>query len=288
MKYCVIILVHNMLYFETMLKNMPKQNEDICFVICNDERVIDLRKEIIDQISKNKNKANFKFLYISKTIDFIKDNLDLDNIGNEFVDMYNMGGNINTIYYLKDKFEKYLILDDDVLIFKDLIDIFECEESNQNMFCRNFLSSGRGRENDEDMKVWLDFSKVDFDTYLSNNINGGQKLYTNKSLKIYGKMLEEFYNNEHFLNNWKRWKIDGKNKAKAFFMDQYFDNAFAWRIDQNKKQNNTLQNYCLVLYSMKHLLKHKERYLNNYIIHYCCGKNKFEFVKVLQEEGLIN
>lgn len=287
MKYCVIILVHNILYFETMLRNMPKQNDNIIFIICNDERVVDLKKEIIEKFVKYKNKANFKFLPVSKTIEFIKQKLKLNKIGKEFIEMYNMGGNINPIFYLKDKFEKYLILDDDVLIFKDLIDIFECEESNKNMFCRNFLSSGRGRENDDDMKMWLDFSKVNFETYLTNNINGGQKLYVNDSLEIYGKMLEEFYNNEWFLNNWKRWKIEGKNKGKAFFMDQYFDNAFAWRIDQNKKENNTLSKYCFVLYSMKSLLKHKEKYLNNYVIHYCCGKNKFEFVKELQKAGLV-
>lgn len=33
-KYIVCVLVNNMVYFESMLKNMPKQSDKILFVFC--------------------------------------------------------------------------------------------------------------------------------------------------------------------------------------------------------------------------------------------------------------
>lgn len=287
MKYCVILLVHNLQYFEIMLKNMPTQDSKITFVICNDDRVVNLESEIKVLCRKYCKLAKFRFLPIRKTNEYIRETLRLTEAGKKFLNEYTMGGNINPVYYLKDKFEKFLILDDDVLILKDLIDVFECEESENNMYVANFLSSGRGRENDPDMHKWLKFSGVDFDTYMTNNINGGQKIYNAKYMEIYGNLLEQFYNSSWFRENWKTWKTTGKQKSKAWFMDQYFDNAFAWKIGQNAKRFNTLGKFCRIIFSLKSLLKNKSKYLDSYVIHYCCGKDKFKFVEILQEEGLL-
>lgn len=59
-KYIVCVLVNNMVYFESMLKNMPKQSDKILFVFVNEQRLLDRTDKIAD--IANKYISNFKVI----------------------------------------------------------------------------------------------------------------------------------------------------------------------------------------------------------------------------------
>ena len=97
-KYIVCVLVNNMVYFESMLKNMPKQNDKILFVFANEQRLLDMTDKITN--IANKYISNFKVIGSEKVNNFCLKNLNLSEQGRHFLNVYKMGMNILPQYYL--------------------------------------------------------------------------------------------------------------------------------------------------------------------------------------------
>lgn len=286
-KYAVCMLATNLYFFENMIKNLSEQNNDLLFVIALDKRVADIEHEVKKLIRQNnKHHINFKVLKDEVVTNYLFENLSLTKNGMKFVKEYTMGMNINTYYYLFDKykFDKIFFVDDDVLINKNLDAIFAL---NDYSFQKNFMSSGKYDEGKPNMNAWLDFSGLSFKTWASFNCYGGHKLYIydKKHVKIYGDLLCKFYNNDVFRNNWEYYIATGKQKTKAWFMDQYFDNSFIHIIG---KANDNLKGYVRTILSYKYPIKNKNKYLDCVLTHYACGKMKIKFLDDLRMEGILN
>ena len=109
-----------------MMYNMPRQNEEIVFVIGNDTRVVDLENDI-KEFFKNAKRLNLnnKVIVITdkKVNKFCEDTLDMNESGNEYLYEYTMGMNINLQYYLmfneKADFEFIQKFDDWFLTVRD-------------------------------------------------------------------------------------------------------------------------------------------------------------------------
>ena len=183
----------------------------------------------------------------------MKSELNLTSIGIEFIDKYTMGMNINPEFYLykKYKFEKMFICDDDILIFKNLIDIFECKESEENMYCKLFFGSLANKGDKRIVEEWARIGNTNVEDICKHNVIGGNKLINTKFMALYGKCLEDFYNSKFFLTIWSGWTNKLKRNYNAFELDQNFDNAFACIIKQNDKLHDTLQPYIKIIWSIK-------------------------------------
>lgn len=207
-KYIVCVLVNNMVYFESMLKNMPKQSDKILFVFVNEQRLLDRTDKIAD--IANKYISNFKVIGSEKVNDFCLKNLKLSEQGQHFLNAYKMGMNILPQYYLfkKTNCKKILFLDDDILITSDLINIFE------NINCCSFVRDGmtgfsvkkdkQGNKiyysNDvqsELINLWNNKISIPQDIlskYVDNYFNSGTRIYVmnNSLLESYKNLLEKF------------------------------------------------------------------------------------------------
>lgn len=211
-KYIVCVLVNNMVYFESMLKNMPKQSDKILFVFVNEQRLLDRTDKITD--IANKYISNFKVIGSEKVNDFCLKNLKLSEQGQHFLNAYKMGMNILPQYYLfkKTNCKKILFLDDDILITSDLINIFE------NINCCSFVRDGmtgfsvkkdkQGNKiyysNDvqsELINLWNNKNPIPQDIlskYVDNYFNSGTRIYVmnNSLLESYKNLLEKFFENK--------------------------------------------------------------------------------------------
>ena len=287
-KNAIVILTHNLYFTETVLKNMPKQKGiDIIFV--NDVRVkncITGLNKLIYKYNLQRNARIFSSIVINR---YIKSVLELTEDGISYLEMYTMGMNINAQYYIlahpRSPYKKAIFLDEDVLINKDLSEIFEKEEFS---FLGSIMNTGHIYCSDERSVAWKDFAKCECKTWVDSYINGGQRIYTgtDKFKRMYKKLLEEFYNNEVFYACFKRWKETGKNKSYAFFQDQNFETSF---IIRSGLGNYNMKEYCRYVCGFG-LLKHKEKYIEKHLLHFalCVDVNKkIDFIKMLQKEKII-
>jgi hypothetical protein len=307
-KYIVCVLVNNMVYFESMLKNMPKQSDKILFVFVNEQRLLDRTDKITD--IANKYISNFKVIGSEKVNDFCLKNLKLSEQGQHFLNVYKMGMNILPQYYLfkKTNCKKILFLDDDILITSDLINIFE------NINCCSFVRDGmtgflvkkdkQGNKiyysNDvqsELINLWNNKNPIPQDIlskYVDNYFNSGTRIYVmnNNLLESYKNLLEKFFENKllcFYFENWCKFNTD---KIKGFFQDQNFENSF---VCENDLYNFELGKYVRKISSLKQMPKNPKLLLNKSIVHYNIGspeKNKIknkkiEFLDILKQNGLI-
>lgn len=299
MKNAFCVLCNNLSYLKAMINNMPKQDENVVFFIFNDERVIDLRNEIkeflIEYKNRTKCKNKFKIVNAKQVNDFVINSLpNLTTSGKEFVEEYTMGLNINVQLYIMDKYkeiEKFIFVDDDVLINGDLSEIFK---ENKILYCRNFMSSGNGWKNeDEYAQNVLRLAKVDLETWKTFNVNSGCRLFINNDFYRckYKETITDFYNNSFFKDLFITYKTTGKGKTKSFFQDQLVENAFCWRVDS---QNKEMDKYCLTCFSYVNKkneyvgFKDKSKYRSKILTHYAIGQNKkILFLKDLIKCGLL-
>lgn len=307
-KYIVCVLVNNMVYFESMLKNMSKQSDKILFVFVNEQRLLDRINKITD--IANKYISNFKVIGSEKVNDFCLKNLKLSEQGQHYLNVYKMGMNILPQYYLfkKTNCKKILFLDDDVLITSDLINIFE------NINCCSFVRDGmtgfsvkkdkKGNKiyysNDvqsELINLWNNKNPIPQDIlsrYVDNYFNSGTRIYVmnNSLLESYKNLLEKFFENKllcFYFENWCKFNTD---KTKGFFQDQNFENSF---VCENDLYNFELGKYVRKISSLKQMPKNPKLLLNKSIVHYNIGspeknkvKNKkIEFLDVLKQNDLI-
>lgn len=299
-KKIVCILCNDLDALKINFANMPKQSEDISFVIFSDERVKDISKEISSFIEelRTKIKNRIKLVSAKQTNDFVIENLKgLSDSGRSYVKEYTMGLNINMQYFIMKKVQgskKAIFLDDDVIICGDLEEVFK---ENETLYCGNcFSTGGRGWENEENVdefvKEILNLAKVDVDTWKTKNVSGCCRMLIcdKEEERMYEKVLVEFYNSEVFRKNFGIYRKTGRNKCKSFFQDQYFENCFLWRVG---KQNGRMDKYCrniFVYVSKKGKcigLKNKRKYFEKVMLHYGVGKHKKRFIDDMVEEGLL-
>ena len=307
-KYIVCVLVNNMVYFETMLRNMPKQNDKILFVFVNEQRLLDMTDKITN--IANKYISNFKVIGSEKANNFCLKNLNLSEQGRHFLNVYKMGMNILPQYYLftKTNCEKMLFLDDDILITSDLINIFE------NINCCSFVRDGmtgflvkkdkKGNKiyysNDaqsELINLWNNKNPIPQDIlkkYVDNYFNSGTRIYVmnNSLLESYKNLLEKFFENKLLCFYFENWCNFNTDKTKGFFQDQNFENSF---VCENDLYNFELSKYVRKVSSLKQIPKNPKLLLNKSIVHYNIGsqeknktKNKkIEFLDILKQNDLI-
>ena len=292
-KYCVCILCNNLQFLKAMMYNMPRQNEEIVFVIGNDTRVVDLENDI-KEFFKNAKRLNLnnKVIVITdkKVNKFCEDTLDMNESGNEYLYEYTMGMNINLQYYLmfneKADFEKILFLDDDVLINRNLMDIFKKDDF---LFARENLVGGASCKGSKWNDIWVELSGAqDADEFYDGYINSGVRMYINeeKYREVYKGLLKQFFENKRLRKWFNAWKKTGKNKGLAFFQDQEFENSFALKIG---KRNRGMEMFCNTLHSFKEESRNVNLfyYTRKHITHYVCGSWKKEFLRLLDREGVI-
>lgn len=297
-KKIVCILCNNLEALKITFANMPKQNKDISFIIFNDERVKDIGdeiKEFLDEVrSKIENKI--KFVSAKQTNDLLIKNLNgLTESGKHYIEEYTMGLNINMQYFIMKKVsgdKKVIFLDDDVIICGNLDEVFE---ENEVAYCGNcFSTGGKGWVNgtDEFADEILKLANVNAKKWTTKNVSGCCRMltYSNEEIKMYEKVLVEFYNSKVFRKNFSVYRNTGKNKCKSFFQDQYFENCFLWRID---KQNNIMDKYCRNMFVYVNRkgeyvgLKDKRKYFDKVFLHYGVGKHKEKFLNDMVDEGLL-
>jgi len=289
-KYAIVILTHNLYFTEVALQNMPKQT-DIDIIFINDVRYKDCMKGLTDLIIKYKLQMNARIFSSTKINSYIRSILKLTKDGNSFLDMYTMGMNINAQYFIlghpNSPYEKALFLDEDVLILRDMIDVFK-KEKVANL--RSILNTSFYQANDDYALAWQEMAGCDYETWKYAYINGGQRIYTwTKTFRDeYRNLLEKFYNTKVFYESFKRWKTTGKNKSKAFFMDQSFETSFLVR---NNLQNDNIKQYVRYLVGSKCIEDtRKAKYLDRHLLHYAITVDKVKkasFLRVLKKEGLI-
>jgi hypothetical protein len=268
-----------------MLKNMPRQTKSD-FIVITDSRVNpNIKLDVSALLYDFKIPAKvFDSKYINR---FCLRHLDLNERGQQFIEEYTMGMNINVQYYLfahpRSFYTKILYLDEDILINKDLVDIFDNE---QYAFYHYLLSAGVKCEDDFRHKKWRDFAECDFDTWIDQYINSGHRLYSfsDSFLALYKAKLEQFYNSKHFYRRWSEWQHEGKGKTWAFFQDQNFETAVAIK---SGLINNNMSQYCRLVLSIKNPLKNLELYRDKHLTHYACGQDKIEFLKMLKNSKII-
>jgi hypothetical protein len=275
----IVVLVNNIEFFETMLRNMPEQT-DSELVIITETRVGDILGKIRKLLQRYKIEGR---VFTSEQINkYMLKALEFTESGKIYLEQYTMGMNINVQYFLlthpQSKYEKVLYLDDDVIINKDLSDLFKREEYAS---LKYLLSAGVKCENDERHIKWRKFAGCEFQAWLHGYINSGQRLYSRSQsfLKLYKLMLERFYNSEYFYGQWSHWKETGKNKYYAFFQDQNFETSVTMRYGVN---NDNMKKYCRLILSIKNPYKDLTRYVDKHLTHYACGQYKRDFLELLR------
>lgn len=295
----VCVLCNNLYFFKLMLVNMPKQSEEIGFVIFNDERVVDLKEDIKAFLKEYKDKTGcnnrFKVVSAKEVNEYLLSSLEgLTKSGKQYLQEYTMGLNINVQYYIMSKYKevkKFVYLDDDILINGDLEEVFK--EEDFLYVGNNFCSGKEWTEKDSFAQEVLYLADVSLERWKTHNINSGCRLFICRDgyLKVYEDLLVMFYNNREFRRYFALYKATGKYRTRSFFQDQYFENCFLWRIN---RQNSNMHKYCRLVYSFVNKrgeyagLKDKRLYNNKLFTHYALSKkNKMEFLKSLIEEGII-
>lgn len=289
-QYLVCILCHNLFFLETLLKNMPEQDERISFCIANDSRVIDLQKQIKHVIKKYNFANKFYFVSNDKVNEFCKRDLKLSDDAKNFIDINTMCMNQNLPYYFmfgsEKKFNKLLMLDDDMLITGDLMQIFELKKPAY--LKTGFSTTGKGMETDDLMQEFLEIAKVSYSKWITHNIISCIRLYFLENAehkKSYKDCMKKYFESKCLKGYFEYWKESGKGKTKAFFQDQFLENCFAWRINC---QNDDMKKYARCFYILKGLPKNKEKCVDKILTHNGCGQGKMEFLKILGEEGIIS
>jgi len=273
------ILANNLIFYEKMLENMPKQDNSLEFIIVNETRLEDKRKEI--QKLNKKYRFNAEIIGADEIIENVKADIITNNIGEKFINEYTMGLNILTQYYIfKNRMaNKLLFLDDDIIIKKDLIDIFKHD------FAFYKLMLGYVPNNTKYDKQIIRYYGGLIETWGREHINSGQRLYHKKIKNKYLKMLKLYLNSEIIYAEW--WKHDNmpmKFNKRGFFTDQNFENCL---VNRTKTTNNNLEKYCRVLWTLK-MANDLKRIKDKHIIHYACKpKTKLEMLKKLKKGGAI-
>lgn len=282
MKNAIVILANNMIFLNTLLKNMPKQtNSDL--VIINESRVFPLAEDIRRCLDKYDLKA--RIFDADQINGYVVKQLNLTEDGKEFSKNYTMGMNIEAQYYLlthpKSPYEKILYFDDDVLINADLCNIFKNYKFG---FAKNML--GYTFTKDLYAQRLAEIYGAGPVAWKQNHINSGQRLYHREIEPIYKWILELFYNEPLFKQAWENYKagISGY-KMKGFFIDQNFENCVGFR---GKILNSNLNQHVRILNGMK-LPKDLGILRNKELTHYAVGskESKMQLLKMLKEGGHI-
>ena len=283
MKYAVVVLVNDMVFFNTMLKNMPEQtNSDL--IVVNETRIGDLESDIKRCLRKNKKEA--LVLTAGKINNYICDALNLSSGARSFVASYTMGMNINTQYYIlshsTSPYERILFIDDDVLINKDLGAIIEKYDY---AFYKNRLGYKIGGNSSYDKQL-LEFYGGDLETWRRNHFNSGHRIYSKGIVSHYKKALELFYDESEFQFAWAQYVAGVRGfKTKAFFLDMNFENCVAHRAGVI---NNKLGQNVRIL-NGPHYPKNLSILLDRELLHYAVGGRgvKMQFLRMMKKEGLL-
>lgn len=280
MRYALAILANNLVYFEAMMRNMPKQNKNIDILVVNEIGIGDKReqlKQIADECGVEVQMFSSRIVTKACAAD-----LTLSEDGKKFIVSYAMGMNILFQYYAMEHlgYDKVLFLDDDVLINKDLMPIFEKHDF---AFFKALIGYRIGKTAYDKRLVELygDCAAI----WDKNHINSGQRLYSKRIVPKYRRMLEVFFNDEHFYAAWFLNSIGEKYyKQKSFFLDENFENCLA---KKTKVLNNDMKEYTRLVFNLS-LPKNLNLLRDREILHYACSKNaKIKFIEIMREAGVI-
>jgi hypothetical protein len=290
MKRALAFLVNNTFYYETMLRNMPKQSKGIKFLIVNEIRIGDKTEEI-KRISK-KYGIDAEVYGSREVTEICCKFLKLTPSGKAFIRSYTMGMNILFQFFVLRflSYDKVFFMDDDVVLNADMGPIMDKFEY---AFMKLYFSYDFTDKEDES-NYDSEFKRV---ARVKNNkewkaihISGGQRIYSwdLSFLELYRNMLEWFYNNEAFSEAWENGKAGIRGyKQKCFYLDQNFENCL---IRRAKIGNDELKPYVNILLSAKNLPRDLKQMFRKPITHYTVGHgptSKEDFIHKMQEEGAL-
>ena len=288
MKNVISILANNLDYFKLLCNNFPEDINDYAVIAFTETRIGDKTKELKQILSESKAKY-FKVIPSNKVIDKFKANV----IDNDFVDDYTMGMNILMLWYLLkySKFEKILLLDDDIILGNGLKKLFNTKHS---LFMPFRLSAGpsdinKNSENGKEIfKEWFSIFGKEFNQenyknlYINKYMNSGQRLIVKNdiNLEYYQSMLYKFFNSKVFYKFWKNRK-----SHVSFFFDERFE-VFAF----NELYNNGMKPFSFLLVSkFEKITQNDLKHISNAtIFHNITRSHKDKVYKLLIENGVIN
>lgn len=276
----LVILVNNIYFLEVLLENISNV-ESYYFYIINEARVSNLIKEI-EITFKKKNIDNYK---VFNSYDI----LELFPYKNQFLEDYSMGMNILNIWYAFKylNLSNALFIDDDVVIAKDIADIFKSKE---NMFLnQSFGIHPNFKESYSDFQKLLfneffqinniNINKNTWDRLYKNYFNGGQFYISNINIGDYEKKLKLFFSSSIIEEAWNKRK-----SHVGYFLDERFINLYFF-----SESNNLLKNTAklFLVNPDKHNEKYFERYRNTPIIHICNNSHKYKTYNLLIDKKII-
>lgn len=288
MKNAISILANNLNYFRLMCNNFPDDISDYAVVVFTETRIGDKTEEL-KKILRESKADKFKVIPSDMVIDKFK----ADIIDNAFVDEYTMGMNILMLWYLLrySKFEKILLLDDDVIIGNGLGELFATKHS---LFMPFRLSAGPSdmdklSQNGKKLfQEWFDIFGEEFNQenykslYIDRYMNSGQRLIVRDdiSLEYYQTMLHRFFDSKIFHEFW-----DNRRSHVSFFFDERFE-VFTF----NKLYNNGMKPFSFLLVSKFEKITENDlkRISKATIFHNITRSHKDRVYRLLVEKGIIN
>lgn len=228
MKNAICVLANDMILFANMINNLP--DIDVDLIVINETRIGNKINEI-KEITKN-----IKSCIVIDS-DIIINKFKNDVINCNFVDTYTMGMNILMQWYIFKyyDYDKVLFLDDDIVLTKNINNVFELNNSSFYIFTLS-VGAPQYNMNTKKMKLCIDTFNDLFDLNINDenyrekwiytHVNGGQRLYCKSdfNLDLYTYYLKLFYTNK---NIEYLWNI--RTNHASFYLDERFEGFVAYK-----------------------------------------------------------
>jgi hypothetical protein len=275
----VIILENNVEFWKLFLQKFPKS--DVSLIIVTDDRISDKMEEL--QNTAKQMRPDLSITYISGK-QLIKESFDIlwpngtSDLIKDFVFNYKLSCKFFYPIYFK-KFEKYLMVDDDVFMVLDPSFLFESDK-----YLASVDSFNKFGWKDKYYKNFEIVCKKEIETYDYNiyTINTGILLYQ-RDLE-YGNYIKGLFENEFFCNLYLKYKQKNTTYNKLFFVEQYLFNFYLKTRENFKSKFEVLKNVRIIT---NPTIPGKFTKVP-FAIHYTSGKEKMNLCHTFKHYEIIN
>lgn len=281
----IAILVNDLEVFKYVVKNIMLDKSKYKFILFNDTRIGDKTKSI-KKLAKE-NSLNFRLF---TDVD-VNDKL-IQIVNTQFVFDYSMSLNILMLWFCMKyckNINNLLILDDDVIVHKDISELFDDKPKFMNDRLAGLNAYLCIKNNDEkSIKLYNEFNKIfdmDVDAHFlyKSYMNGGVKYYVRKyiNMDLYESYLKRFFESKLIHEIWLN-----RRSYKSKFLDERFEQMLAIKFNM---QNHDMDKYAILVIQKFGKINFKRfETTKKKMLHICNNQWKVATFEKLVELGVID